>query len=192
MKYSEFYLGKAEAVFNKLGGEQNVLRFLRDELMVVEKPKPEVLSEPLLDFIIKVDRAIKFYYPKWVKKIMHPELKVTGQDSYDLRLLDLLLYDDQKSGFVYGNKIYCRLKKDNTIADCLGLDDLLVIQTKGIKVFRKLFAGKNIFGWKSVAEHRDGNLDVPYLVESSGRVVLRWRWVDNQFGPNDLTPSFRK
>ncbi|MST04401.1 MAG: hypothetical protein EXS49_02440, partial [Candidatus Pacebacteria bacterium] len=41
MKYGNVSLGQVEAVFNKLGGEDGVMRFLRDELEVVEKKLEE-------------------------------------------------------------------------------------------------------------------------------------------------------
>jgi hypothetical protein len=48
-------------------------------------------------------------------------------------------------------------------------------------VFRKLFAGKAVFGWKSVVRRSDGRLFVPCLYEDGGEVVVRWFWLDNFF-----------
>lgn len=32
--------------------------------------------------------------------------------------------------------------------------------------------------------NRDGNLNVPYLVENGGKVVLNWNWLDNDWDAN--------
>ena len=44
MKYPDVTLGRVEAVWNKLGGEGGVNRFLRGELVILEPPKPKLLE----------------------------------------------------------------------------------------------------------------------------------------------------
>jgi hypothetical protein len=154
------------------------------------KAKPVI--EPALVFIVRVDRTVRPTYPKWMDKLIHSDLELTGPAEYYLNTLGLWLHNDQKNGIVTGNTIYAQLKKDNAIADCLGLADLLAIQAKGIDVFRKLYLGKAVFGWKSVVQDQDGVLNVPYLVEFSGKVVLYWFWLDNRWNSNDPTLRFSK
>ncbi len=154
-------------------------------------PSPVIVPanpEPPLDFIIRVNRSVKPAYPDWVRKVMHPELELAGPAEYDLSSdVEQWLHDDQKMGGVRGRVIYDYLKASNELANQLGLADLLVIQAKGTEVFRKLYKGKAVFGWKSVVQ--DGVilsiLRVPYLGEDGGKVVLRWDWLDdNQHSGN--------
>jgi hypothetical protein len=173
--------GQLNAIVKKLGGQDMALRLLRDELLVVEKPKPGLTSEPVLDFLVQVDRLVKPSYPDWMKKVMHPELECSGPAEYDLSTVEQWLHDDQKRGSVVGNTIYKHLQKGDNLATCLNLQDGLAIQQKGIAVFRKLFAGKAVFLWGSVVQDRDGDLRVPYLYEDGGKVVVYWYWLDDYF-----------
>lgn len=38
-------------------------------------------------------------------------------------------------------------------------------------------------------QNRDGNLNVPYLYENGGKVVLNWNWLDNDWNGNN--PALR-
>lgn len=158
---------------------------------------PEVIPipQPPLDFTIRVDRSVKPAYPDWVKKLMHTELELTGPANYDLETaVEEWCHDDQKTGVVNGQKIYDHLKVTNALADQLGLADLLAIQAKGIKVFRKLFKNKAVFGWKSVVQERDirGILCVPYLFGDGGEVILLWSWLDDDWSSSSPALRFRK
>ncbi len=139
---------------------------------------------------IHVDRSASPAYPDWVKEALHPELEKTGPAEYDAAKLELWLHESQKKGrWVKGEKIYEHLKKEKMLESCLGLSDLLAIQVGGIAFFRQHFAGKAVFGWKSVVRHRDGNLSVPYLYENGDEVVLRWDWLGNVW--HDSYPALR-
>lgn len=152
-----------------------------------------IIPEPVLDFTIRVGRAMRPDYPSWMKKVMHPEMEVMGPAEYDLRDLDQWLHYKQKGGTVDGNKIYSRLKKDNALVDCLGLADLLAIQAKGITVFRKLYGGKAVYGWKSVVDSQDdGILFVPFLIGGSGGIILEWCWLGRGWRSLDPALCFRK
>ncbi|MCE9585274.1 hypothetical protein K8Q94_01465 [Candidatus Nomurabacteria bacterium] len=181
--------GQLNAIVKKLGGHDGALRFLRGELVVFEvQPAPELV----LDFTIQVDRTIRPTYPDWMKELKHPELELAGPASYDLQSLELWLHDKQKSGTVEGNAIYKELKRTDALENCLNLQDLLAIQAKGIETFRKLFAGKAVFAWKSVVLDRYGSLGVPCLVERDGEVVLRWRWLGDSWSSHDPALRFAK
>ena len=46
--------------------------------------------------------------------------------------------------------------------------------------------------WKAfctIVQNRDGNLNVPYLIENDGEVVVNWNWLDNDW--NDNNPAAR-
>ena len=170
--------GQLNAIVKNLGGEEGALKFLRGELVVQPVVIPEPLPEPVLDFIVRVDRSVKPTYPDWMKKVMHPDLELAGPAEYDLSKVDQWLHDDQKRGSVVGNTIYKHLQKGDNLATCLNLQDGLAIQQKGIAVFRKLFAGKAVFLWGSVVRDSYGRLDVPVLCERGGEVVVDWSWLD--------------
>ena len=160
--------------------------------MIVPITRP-IVTQPTLDFIVRVDRSVRPTYPEWMKKVMHPDLEGTGPAEYDLqRQIEEWPHDDPKTGVVSGNIIYKALKHDNALADQLGLADLFAIQVKGIAVFRKLFAGKAVFGWKSVVEDRCGHLYVPYLYEGGDGVVLYWSWLGSVWVSYNPALRFRK
>lgn len=175
IKYSNVDLGQIEAILNKIGGEAAIPRLLSGELVVVERePKPE----PVLDTIIRVNRSVKSAYPDWMKKVMHPDLETTGPAEYDLATVQLWLHEGQQGGnWAKGQRIYDHLKSNNMLEGCLGLADGLAIQQKGIEVFRKFFAGKAVFLWKSVVRDRGGDLHVPFLLGHGGGVVVDWNWL---------------
>lgn len=184
--------GQLNAIVKNLGGEEGALKFLRGELVVQPAVIPEAPPEPVLDFIVRVDRSVKPTYPNWMKKVMHPELELAGPAEYDLSQVEQWFHDDQKRGSVVGNTIYKHLQKGDALATCLNLQDGLAIQQKGIAVFRKLFAGKAVFLWGSVVQDRDGNLDVPSLCDHGDRVVVRWRWLGDRFGSGRPALCFGK
>lgn len=194
MKYNVYLEDvSVEAVFNKLGGVGGAKRFLADELLLVEAPKPEPPPEPVLDFLVRVNRSIKPTYPDWMKKLEHPELECSGPAEYNLQTaVQEWLHDDQKRGSVVGNTIYKHLK-DNALATCLNLQDGLAIQQKGIAVFRKLFGEKNVFLWGSVVRHHNGvDLVVPFICGRRGEVVVVWRWLDRNCYSNSPALRFGK
>lgn len=182
--------GQLNAIVKNLGGEEGALKFLRGELVVQPAVIPEPAPEPVLDFIVRVDRSVKSTYPDWFKKLEHPELECSGPTEYNLQDgVEQWLHDEQKRRTVQGNTIYKHLTDTNALASCLNLQDGLAIQQKGIAVFRKLFAGKAVFLWGSVVQGRDGYLHVPFLYEDGGRVVVRWYWLD--FYWHSIYPALR-
>ena len=184
--------GQLNAIVKNLGGEEGALKFLRGELVVQPAVIPEPQPEPVLDFIVRVDRSVKPSYPDWFKKLEHPELELAGPAEYDLNTVSQWLHDDQKNGSVQGNTIYKHLQKGDALATCLNLQDGLAIQQKGIAVFRKLFAGKAVFLWGSVVQGRNGDLDVPYLYGSGGKVVVYWVWLDDYWHSSNPALRFGK
>jgi hypothetical protein len=129
--------------------------------------------------IVNVDRSIKPAYPGFVKRVMHPELEITGFAEYDIAsAVSLWLYDKQKNGGVTtGQTIYDYLKKNRMLESCGNLQDALAIQKLGVAAFRKVFGNSVVYFWKSVVQSRGGHFSVPYLYVRGGRVVLRWGWL---------------
>ncbi|KKR45161.1 MAG: hypothetical protein UT80_C0042G0013 [Parcubacteria group bacterium GW2011_GWC1_40_13] len=148
------------------------------------------MSTEFADNIIRVDRSVRPSYPYWIKTVIHPELEKIGPSKYDISLVKQWLHKDQKNGrCIRGNKIYTHFKVTDTLKTCLGLRDLEEIQKKGIVFFREHFQCKAVFGWKSVLWDSNGNLNVPYLHEDGGSVVIRWKWLDSDW--NDGNPALR-
>lgn len=181
--------GTMKAVFNKLGGHKGADRFLRGELILVERSKLE--SKPTPDFLVYVDKLIKPAHPGWFRMLMDTELECTKPTKYDLRTIQQWLAKGQKS-HIRGDCVYTQLKKNKTITLCLNLQDGFAIKQKGIIVFRKLFAGNVVFLWGSVAQFRGDNLIVPCLYEYGNRVVLGWRWLCDDWYSNYPALCFRK
>lgn len=177
MKYPDITLGRVEAVWNKIGGEDAVDRFLRDELIISEAAKPAPEPEVVLDPIVHVDRSVRPSYPNWVATVMHPELENVGPGEYDITKAEKWLHHGQGK-WIEGNKIYAYLKETGDFKNHYTLRDLEEIQERGIAFFRKYFAGKAVFAWGSVVRDRHGGLSVPYLYEIDGGVVLDWRYLD--------------
>ena len=184
--------GQLNAIVKKLGGEKGALKFLRGELVVQPAVIPEPPPEPVLDFIVRVDRSVKPNYPDWMEKVMHPELELARPAKYNYNLkneVEQWLHDNQKRGSVVGNTIYKHLQKGDALVTCLNLQDGLAIQQKGVAVFRKLFAGKAVFLWGSVVQNRDGSLRVPSLFDYGDEVGLDWHRLGSSWGFYD--PALR-
>jgi hypothetical protein len=163
--------------FSKLSKDENLMKLILGVLRNTHEIKrigTVVAPKAPLDLIIRVDRSIRPMYPDWKSRVMHPELELTGPAEYDFNEIGLRILDKKNREDLSGLAIYTRLKKENALANCLGLGDLLAIQEKGIDVFRKHFARKAVFGFKSVVSDKEGYFCVPYLVQDSGMVVLSW------------------
>ncbi|KKP86025.1 hypothetical protein A3B84_01615 [Candidatus Nomurabacteria bacterium RIFCSPHIGHO2_02_FULL_35_13] len=182
MEYND---SRLNTIVGKIGGDTGALMFLKDSTSV---------SEFFPDFIVQIDRLVKPTYPDWIKELVHPELELLGPAEYDLQAgVRQWLHDDQNRGYVRGGVIYKYLKDTNTLGSCLSLQDGLVIQQKGVEIFRELFKGKKVFLWKSVVQlHHDNYLLVPFLREEGGELVVHWRWLDDRWNLNDPALRFSK
>jgi hypothetical protein len=141
-----------------------------------------------LDFIIRVDRSIKPTYPKnW--KPHFPEFELSGPTEYDLRKLIQWQNKYQKYGIqmTTGEEIYL---DGPSISDCANVMDLVAIKQKGIEVFRAVFQGKMVFGWKSVAENYVDDVFAPLLVEEDEQVALHWYYIGRPFDHNCVALRF--
>lgn len=148
-----------------------------------------VSAEEKIDTIIRVDRTVPPTYESWVKEVKHKDLELVGPAEYNINKVEQYLLPKQEKGIVTGNDIYKHMTDNGMLKNQLGLADLLAIQVKGITFFRKYFAGKAVFGWKSVVLNVYVNLLVPYLVEHGGQVVLYWYWIDYNF--NSYNPALQ-
>jgi len=113
-------------------------------------------------YMIRVNRIIRPKYPKWMTRVVHPELECSGPEEFDLRLIDrpLNLQDGEAIA-----------KKD------------------GGNVFRELFGERKLFLFSSVVS-RKGSMYVPYVMISRQRAVIRWSWVSCDWGTELPTIHF--
>ena len=88
---------------------------------------------------------------------------------------ELWLAPGQAEGSIQGYYILTHLTKTGLLAKCADLEELKVIQTKGIDFFRRHFAENCIFGWRDVQQDR-----VPYLLEFDGWLVIWWDTLGNE------------
>ena len=185
-----------EAICNKLGGDEGIAKFLRGDLILTERlniPEPE----PVLDFLITVNRIQKPSYPEWVTRVVHPEFELSGPAKFDLRNdVSFWIHEYQKIGSTTGSNIYTQLSNDNLLKDCLNLADLItireILREKGIEGFRNFCKGKAVFGWKSVVDDDNYYRRVPFLIENDSKVVLDWYWVGNYWPSNFPALLFSK
>jgi len=112
--------------------------------LVAPSPVTTPPDNPL--FTIRVDRNIRPTYPRWVKRLVHPELECSGPSEFDLS----------------------RLNRP------LNLQDGMAFQ-KNEAVFRKFFGTRTAFLFMSLVEDRFGSLRVPFVVsEEHGPIELGW------------------
>jgi len=154
--------------FQKLLKDKIRTEKLADEIVTLVRKHVDMIGDT-----VRVDRVAPLIYPDWVDKPLHPELQADGPAEYDLADVQQWLLEKQKTGVVRGKEIYEHLKNNSMLGSCLGLRDLQAIQKLGIEVFRKHFANKAVFGWKSVVRRL-----VPYLIENAGEVRLDWHGLD--------------
>ena len=146
-----------------------------------------------LNSIVQVHHVDSNYFFKGMT-VIHPELECTGPAEYDLQTaFEQWPYEQQKLETEKGNVSYNYLKNTNTLASCIGIDDLFAFQAKGVVLYRRLYKGKAILGWKSVAKDSYGNLFVPFLYEGvSDDVEIGLLCLNLNFGKEYITLLFKK
>lgn len=179
---------------------QMMMDCLAETKAILQKPGPAKkdasakltpVHEPEINTLIRINRALKPAYPDWVKEVIHPELEGVGPAEYDMTKVELRLHDDQKDGgYTTGHKIYEHLKATDSLKNCFGLDDALAIQKNGIAAFRKVFGNKVVVCWRSVVGDQSGYLNVPYVYDRGGKVVVDWNWLGSYFDGYDPAGCF--
>jgi len=115
--------------------------------------------------------------------------KITKENLKDI---ELYYHPKQKNGYIKGYDLYQHLQTKGLLEDCLTLENLKEIQELGLKEFNKYFKDKYVFGWKSVVQYDYRYLEVPYLIEHAGKVVLLWYWLVNDWDAGNPALRFRK
>ena len=158
MKYPDITLGRVEAVWNKLGGEEGVQRFLAGQSELIVK-----------EHAIDCDAA-PFVPDGWKVE----EHQKGGSFIWDASKVELFLSESQKGGkTIEGNKLRKELAK-KLVLNANVLDYLM----KNPHLIPEEWKGKAVFFWGTVYRDSDGFLYVRYLYWSG----VGWDWSDYWLG----------
>lgn len=141
---------------------------------------PDSISRVLLNKfypIIHIDhiRPISAY-PALAKEILHPEFELKGPNEFDVTTLKRQFHPDQRRGLSVGSKdMYHHLITLDLLQYCVNLADILAIQVRGAKFFRRHFPEGILIAWASVVQSHGGGLYVPYLIERDNKMTIGWQ-----------------
>jgi hypothetical protein len=121
-----------------------------------------------------------------VTKVINPELDQTGAVSFDAGKLQQWRHPNQQYGLVTGQMIYDDLLDTEMLKGCLGLRDLWEMRKKGAEFYRRHFANRSVFGWKSTAMNKRDQVAAPYLCIRGNSVLLDWRPLTLLWDKSDL------
>ncbi|MDE1925504.1 MAG: hypothetical protein KGH79_05040 [Patescibacteria group bacterium] len=165
MKYPDITLGRVEAVWNKLGGEEGVQRLLAGYCEVVVK-----------EHVINCD-ADPFVPNGWKVE----EHKKGGQLKWDASQVALYLSKGQQGGKVIeGNKLRKELA-DKPAYNANVLDYLLA----NPDLIPEEWKGKCVFFWGTVYRRSVGSLYVRYLYWNGDGWYWSDNWLDSDWDGND-------
>ena len=136
MKYPGITLGKIEAVWNKLGGEEGVESFLRGEFTVSKPDRRWREEDGVIFFTLTSDgttgpqwekRLKKKDVPlsKWARDVLNsPDFVATNGVTYEIAVLKGTLFsdDNRTTGKIHAEADRRNLKKPNAEVACLILD----------------------------------------------------------------------
>ena len=118
-------------------------------------------------------------FPEWATGTLLPERK--EKRSTPIRLDELELWhprSSKKGAMETGAEVYRRITKARLIERCLSLREVIQIQRRGLRSYRKYFGGRAVFGWRSAVRDRLGFRYVPYLFEFGDGVYVHWYLFD--------------
>ena len=133
MKYPDITLGRVEAVWNKLGGEEGVDRFLRNELSVSEPTRSWLEEDGVIYFSVTSDGTtgedwIKrlegncFRVRNYAKQVLRsPDFKPTSGVTTEVAVLKSMLFEDNDriTKKIYAEADKRKLFKPNVELACL-------------------------------------------------------------------------
>lgn len=141
--------------------------------------------------IIRVDRSIIPAYPDLAVLIPRHDLEKKGLVEYSIEDVGSWAYGTPKDR-IPRSVVYGYLKRKRMLNRCLGFEDGLEIQKKGVEFFRKYFDTKLIELWRTfVMWKEDGNIYTPVLFENaSNEMFLTWYSLEWNMEGNSITPLF--
>ena len=164
MKYPDITLGRIEAVWNKLGGEEGVQRLLSgtSEIVIIQKHLIDLTADP-------------FIPEGWaVEEHQKPTGKKDTHFSWDVNKVEFHLGPGQKDGkTINGNTLRTKLGGQQVLNTNV-LDYLLAHP----ELVPEEWKGKAIFFWGTIYRNSFGDLFVRYLDWHGSRWGWNVRWLD--------------
>ena len=145
--------------------------------------------------VILVNRSDLFTYPNWVKKVLHPELKLLGPSEYDLKEgVDIWFHPGQKNANIKTQTVHEHLQEKKILQQCFGIVDGLAILNKDVEIFTQLFGAEDkVMLWKSAVESLSGVLFFPFIyINASSQLVIGWLSAGSALSTSFLTPKFKE
>ena len=198
MKYNVYLEDvSVEAVFNKLGGVGGAKRFLADELLLVEAPKPEPPPAPT-EFSLSLDACARLPFAGAVLEVHRGSGVVKVERKLDGIYVGgkrpgSFLSEGQKGGkVIQGHKLRKEVEARGKNLSAVLLDFFVEHPTLWPEEWKKDSQGNTlyVFFWDDVFRNpsRD-NLYVRYGYWKKGRVVSNYNWLDNDWNGNNPAAS---
>ena len=171
MKYPDITLGRIEAVWNKLGGEEGVQRLLSgtSEIVIIQKHLIDLTADP-------------FIPEGWaVEEHQKPAGKKNSFFAWDASRVKFHLDPGQKDGkTINGNTLRTKLGGQQVL-NANVLDYLLAHP----ELVPEEWKGKAIFFWGTIYRYSSGNLYVRCLCWGGGQWGWDNRWLGFDWGGVD-------
>jgi hypothetical protein len=135
-----------------------------------------------LNPVLTVNRS-DIALPAWMKKPLFPDLVAgAGPDGeYDTKTLEISLVEGQEGGKLTGEEVLALIQANDLIKRGLGLADGVAVMLRSPEAFGKFFPSpkkansdsQNVVAlWAAIGEDQDGNIRVPLLIPSLGKVAM--------------------
>jgi len=169
MKYGSVTLGQIEAIINKLGGEEGMMRFLSGCVEVTT-------IRHLIDC-----NAAPFVPEDWSVE----EHRKGGMLKWDPNEVTLHLSEHQKDGkVIVGTELHRELKRESVlnanVLDYLRAHPALIPEE---------WKGKYVFFWGTIYRNPSGSLCVRFLYFDGGKWYWDYFWLDFGWSDNDPAAS---
>ncbi len=122
--------------------------------------------------------------PSWATLVEH---KKSGQIEWKPETFDLYLSEKQKDSYITGHNLRTELKDEPVMN--VNVAQYLVDHPE---LYPKEWKGEYVYFWGTIVQGSGSRLDVPYLIENGGKVVLDWFWLDNDWDANYPALRFGK
>ncbi|MEK7576903.1 MAG: hypothetical protein AAB482_04405 [Patescibacteria group bacterium] len=181
MKYPGITLGRVEAVWNKLGGEEGVDRFLRDEFVI---NKSIVCVYPvIIDFSLTLAAMIKAGKYNWVNdSITARNFPMKGEETAEVTIKLIHFSRVMENGDAVIHKLDRKGMRPATIEELLALG----------QVYPDLQRKFPIVALGSVWRSPRGYRYVPYLWGNAGGRDLYLLWFDRRWNGHSRFAAVRK
>lgn len=176
----------ATAVFNKMGGPANAQRYLANELILTEVPKPKPVPELLTEFSVNLDGPARLPFPSAVLEVHRGSGVVKVERKLDGTYIDkkkpgLFLSEKQRGGGYPGHNLRKEVEARNNNLSAVLLDFFVEHPEFWPDEWKKDSQGNTlcVLFWDDI--FRSPSIDrlfVRYGCWDGGRVVSNYDWLD--------------